>query len=489
MEQQNGVRVAVQKFGRFLSGMVMPNIGAFIAWGLLTALFIPTGWLPNEKLSALVDPTLKYLLPLLIGYTGGTMVHKQRGGVIGALMTMGVIVGSNIPMLLGAMICGPLAAWILKKFDGLIEGKIKSGFEMLVNNFSLGIIGGALTIVSYIGIGPIIEKVTAILTTGVEFLVNHNLIPLANLIIEPAKILFLNNAINHGVLGPIGLNEAAQVGQSILFLLESNPGPGLGILLAYMIAGRGSARSTAPGAVLIHAVGGIHEIYFPYVLMNPKLIIAVIAGGISGTFTFSILGAGLVATPSPGSIIALAAMAPKGGLLPVLAGFIVATVVTFVIAFFMLKTTKNKGEEEDLEAAAQKMKDMKAAGKTVATDSVSNPNQAANERALNEVVGSDEADDKKAAEDVRKIVFSCDAGMGSSAMGASILRKKMKAAGSDITVINTAISDIPDDADIVITHKTLTDRAKQKAPQAEHISIDNFLKSPEYELLVERLTK
>src|SRR5690606_15804048 len=297
------------------------------------------------------------------------------------------------------------------------------------------------------------------------------------------------NAINHGVLGPIGLNEASQVGQSILFLLESNPGPGLGILLAYMIAGRGSARSTAPGAVLIHAVGGIHEIYFPYVLMNPKLIIAVMAGGVAGTFTFSILGAGLVATPSPGSIIALAAMAPKGGLLPVLAGFIVATVVTFVIAFFMLKTTKNKGEEEDLEAAAQKMKDMKAAGKTVATDSVSNPNQAANERALNEVVGSDEADDKKAAEDVRKIVFSCDAGMGSSAMGASILRKKMKAAGSDITVINTAISDIPDDADIVITHKTLTDRAKQKAPQAEHISIDNFLKSPEYELLVERLTK
>lgn len=486
MEQQNGVRVAVQKFGRFLSGMVMPNIGAFIAWGLLTALFIPTGWWPNESLAELVGPTLKYLLPLLIGYTGGTMVHKQRGGVIGALMTMGVIIGAEIPMLLGAMVCGPLAAWILKKFDALIEGKIKSGFEMLVNNFSLGIIGGILTIVSYLGIGPLIEKITAVLTTGVEFLVNHNLIPLANIIIEPAKILFLNNAINHGVLGPIGLNEASQLGQSILFLLESNPGPGLGILLAYMIVGRGSARNTAPGAVLIHAVGGIHEIYFPYVLMNPKLIVSVIAGGVAGTFTFSILGAGLVATPSPGSIVALIAMAPKGGLFPVLAGFIVATVVSFVISVLLLKTTKGKAEEEDLEAAAEKMKEMKAAGK-IETAQHSNPS--ANANAVQQAADIIEQGAEKTAEDVHKIVFACDAGMGSSAMGASILRKKMKAAGSDITVTNTAISDIPNDADIVITHKTLTDRAKQKQPEAEHISIDNFLKAPEYDQLIERLTK
>lgn len=489
MEQQKGVRVAVQKFGRFLSGMVMPNIGAFIAWGLFTALFISTGWFPNETLVKLVDPTLKYLLPLLIGYTGGTMVHKQRGGVIGALMTMGVIIGSDIPMLLGAMICGPLGAWILKKFDDAIDGKIKSGFEMLVNNFSLGIIGGILTIISFLGIGPLIQQVTTWLSTGVEFLVSNNLIPLASILIEPAKILFLNNAINHGVLGPIGLNEAAEAGKSLLFLLESNPGPGLGILLAYMIVGRGSARSTAPGAVLIHAVGGIHEIYFPYVLMNPKLIIAAIAGGVSGTLTFSLLGAGLVATPSPGSIIALAALAPKGELFPVIAGVVVATVVSFLLSVVLLKTTKQNEEENELDVAAAKMKDMKAAGKTAFTDSVSNPNQVATEKAVNQVINNGESGVQKSTEDVHKIVFSCDAGMGSSAMGASILRKKMKAAGSEITVINTAISDIPDDADIVITHQTLTDRAKQKAPKAEHISIDNFLKSPEYELLVDRLTK
>lgn len=464
------IRVGVQKFGRFLSGMVMPNIGAFIAWGLITAMFIPTGWFPNAYLANLVDPSIKYLLPLLIGYTGGTMIHKQRGGVIGALMTLGVIVGTDIPMFLGAMICGPLAAWILKKFDNAVEGKIKSGFEMLVNNFSLGIIGGALTLASFSGVGPIIQVLTKGLSAGVEFLVNQNLIPLVNILIEPAKILFLNNAINHGVLSPIALDEAARTGRSILFMLESNPGPGLGILLAYMIVGRGSVRQSAPGAAIIHFFGGIHEIYFPYILMNPRLILAAIAGGVTGTFTFMLFGAGLVSPPSPGSIIAYIIMAPKGGILQALSGVVTATIASFAVAALLLRTSKKDvADTEDLEEATAKLKDMKAAGAPTAA-----------REAVNEVV--------KPLEDVHKIVFSCDAGMGSSAMGASILRKKMKAAGLGITVINTAISDIPDDADIIITHKSLTDRARIKAPKAEHISIDNFMKSPEYEKLIERFT-
>ncbi|MEK0315451.1 PTS mannitol transporter subunit IICB [Cohnella sp. 56] len=487
-----GIRVGVQKFGRFLSGMVMPNIGAFIAWGIITALFIPTGWLPNEYLAKLVGPTITYLLPLLIGYTGGTMVHKQRGGVIGALMTMGIIIGTDIPMFLGAMICGPLAAWVLKQFDKSIEGKIKAGFEMLVNNFSLGIIGAGLALLSYSGVGPIIEQLTTWLSSGVEFLVNHNLIPLANILIEPAKILFLNNAINHGVLSPIALDEASRTGKSILFMLESNPGPGIGVLLAYMFVGRGTARQSASGAAIIHFFGGIHEIYFPYILMNPRLILAVIAGGVTGTFTFSIFGAGLVAPPSPGSIFAYIAMAPKGGLLQVLSGVLTAAVVSFAVSALLLKTTKKNAEDEDIEEAQSRMKAMKAAGTPAAAVAASAVGSAS-ARAMSNAAVVDAglqtaAAAVKSKEDVRKIVFSCDAGMGSSAMGASILRKKMKAAGSDVTVINTAISDIPSDADIVITHKSLTDRARSKAPDAEHISIDNFLKSPEYDVLVNRLT-
>ncbi len=287
--------------------------------------------------------------------------------------------------------------------------------------------------------------------------------------------MFLNNAINHGVLGPIAMDQAVKTGQSLIFMLESNPGPGLGILLAYMFFGRGMAKQSAPGAVVIHFLGGIHEIYFPYILMRPVLLLAVIAGGIAGTFTFSILGAGLVATPSPGSIIAYFAMTPKGGYLPMLAGVLVAALVSFVVAAIFLKSGKQVSEE-DLEAATSKMKQMKADAKGEAALAAAAPASAA-------------AGITKSPEDVRKIVFSCDAGMGSSAMGASILRKKMKNAGVDVTVTNTAISDIPGDADIVITHKTLTDRAKLKAPGSEHISIDDFLKSAEYDLLVQRLGK
>ena len=473
-----GIRVRIQRFGRFLSGMVMPNMGAFIAWGLITALFIPRGWYPNETLAELVEPMLYYLLPLLIGFTGGKMIHDMRGGVIGAVVTVGVIVGTDIPMFLGAMIVGPLAAWILKRFDRAIEGKVPSGFEMLVNNFSAGIIGAALSIGALLGAGPAIQFISRILADSVGFLIDNGLLPLANILIEPGKVLFLNNAINHGVLGPIALQQSDQLGKSIVFLLESNPGPGLGILLAYMIAGRGSAKQSASGAAVIQFAGGIHEIYFPYILMNPRLIVAAIAGGVTGSFTFSLLNAGLVATASPGSIFAYVAMAPKGELLPVLAGVLTATIASFLVAFIILKTTRQKEEEASLEIAQQRMTEMKGSTKTAEPAGAAASVQAAEEA----------VQVQKGKAEVRKIIVSCDAGMGSSAMGASVLRKKMKTAGIDVHVSNTAISDIPGDADIVVTHRSLTDRARQQAPQAEHISIDNFMKSPEYDKLVERLS-
>ncbi|MDO7908151.1 PTS mannitol transporter subunit IICB [Paenibacillus sp. JX-17] len=480
-----GLRVGVQRFGRFLSGMVMPNMGAFIAWGIITALFIPTGWIPNEKFNEIVGPMITYLLPLLIAYTGGTMVHKTRGGVIGAAATMGVIVGSDITMFLGAMVMGPLAAWLLKQFDKSVEGKIKSGFEMLVNNFSLGILGAILAILGNVAIGPFVETISGWLSNGVEFLLGAGLLPLVNILIEPAKVLFLNNAINHGVLTPLALEEASKAGKSILFMLESNPGPGLGVLLAYCFFGRGSAKQSAPGAAIIHFFGGIHEIYFPYILMNPRLILATIAGGVVGTFTFVLTGAGLIAAPSPGSIIAYLAMTPKGEYLHVLPGVLTATIASFVVGALLLKTTK--ASEEDLEGAAARMKDMKNQGKLSNENPIIAADNAAGDQAVVYAAHETAASGKKSKEEIQKIIFACDAGMGSSAMGASILRKKAKAAGIDVSISNTAISDLPSDADVVITQKTLTDRAKTIAPNAEHISIDNFLKAPEYDALVDRL--
>lgn len=445
----------IQRFGRFLSGMVMPNIGAFIAWGLITALFIPTGWKPNEYLAKLVGPMINYLLPLLLGYTGGKMVGDVRGGVLGAIATMGVIVGSTIPMFLGAMIMGPLAGYVIKKFDKAIEGKIPAGFEMLVNNFSAGIIGAILTLLAYSGIGPIVETLNNALGNGVHAIVNAGLLPLVSIFVEPAKILFLNNAINHGVLSPLGIQEAAKVGKSIFFLIETNPGPGLGILLAYWVFSKGMIKQSAPGAIIIHFLGGIHEIYFPYILMNPVLLLAVIAGGASGVLTNVIFNAGLVAPPSPGSIFALMAMSPKGGLLPVLLSVIVAAAVSFIVAAYFIKRASNKIDDSELAEAKDRVKDLK---------------------------------NVSAKKTVSRIIFACDAGMGSSAMGATTLRNKLKKAGLNIEVVHYAVDEVPSDAEIVITHESLTDRAKTRAPKAEHISIKNFMNSPEYDALVNRLS-
>nr|WP_304363253.1 PTS mannitol transporter subunit IICBA [Gilliamella apicola] len=453
----SNIKLKVQNFGRFLSNMVMPNIGAFIAWGFITAIFIPTGWYPNETIAKLVGPMITYLLPLLIGYTGGKLVHGERGAVVGAITTMGVIVGSDIPMFLGAMIVGPLAGWVIKQFDKSVDGKIKSGFEMLVNNFSAGIIGMLLALLAFFAIGPAVVIASGKLTIAVNFLVEHNLLPLTSIIIEPAKILFLNNAINHGIFSPLGIQQAAEHSQSIFFLIEANPGPGLGLLLAYMFFGKGSAKSSASGAAIIHFFGGIHEIYFPYVLMNPRLIIAVILGGMTGVFTLTLFGAGLSSPASPGSIIAVLAVTPKSSMLGVIFSVIAATTVTFIVSAILLKTTKET--DKSLEDAKSNVSAMKNESKGITNGILD-------------------------LAKVKKIIVACDAGMGSSAMGAGVLRKKVQDADLDILVTNLAINNLPNDVDIVITHKDLTDQAKQHAPNAHHISLTNFLDSQLYSQLV-----
>lgn len=459
----------VQLFGRSLSGMVMPNIGAFIAWGLITALFIETGWMPNERIAQLVSPMSSVLLPLLIAYTGGNVVAGQRGGVIGAIATMGVIVGADIPMFIGAMVVGPLSAWVIKKFDKLMENHVKAGFEMLVNNFSLGIIGAVLAVLAMYGVTPLVNVLNEWMEIGVGFFVKHGILPLTSLFIEPAKVLFLNNAINHGILSPMGIQQVEEMGKSIFFLLEANPGPGLGVLLAYCVAGKGNAKSSAPGAVIIHFFGGIHEIYFPYILMNPLLLLATIAGGAVGVFTFNLLGVGLTAPASPGSILALVMMAERHCYVGLFLGVLAAAAVSFVIAVPLLKFM---GKDTSLEEAQQKKDAMKKQAKGIQEEAVS-------------VQGKAEGQGR-----IRKIAFACDAGMGSSAMGATVLKKKIAAAGLEgIEVIHTPVSSIPADVQIVVTHRELGERAERSNPNAERILITNFLAAPEYDVLVEDLKK
>ncbi|GEA52450.1 PTS mannitol transporter subunit IICBA [Vibrio inusitatus NBRC 102082] len=457
-------KIKVQNFGRFLSNMVMPNIGAFIAWGFITALFIPTGWIPNETLAAMVGPMITYLLPLLIGYTGGKMVGGDRGAVVGAITTMGVIVGTDIPMFMGAMIVGPLGGLAIKRFDAAVHGKVKSGFEMLVNNFSAGIVGMICAILAFLVIGPAVKLLSSALAAGVDVMVNAGLLPLASIFVEPAKILFLNNAINHGIFTPLGVQQSEELGRSIFFLIEANPGPGLGLLLAYMVFGKGNAKQSAAGASIIHFFGGIHEIYFPYVLMNPRLILAVIAGGMTGVFTNVVFSSGLISPASPGSIFAVLIMTPKDSFVGVILSVVAAAAVSFLVASLLMKTQAQTDDEEDsLEKAASQMKGMKASSK----------GQAAN------------ADVNMSA--VKNIIVACDAGMGSSAMGAGLLRKKVEAAGLDISVTNLAINNLPQDVDIVVTHKDLTDRARSVVDSAYHISLSNFLDGAVYDNLVAQL--
>ena len=467
----------IQKFGRYLSNMVQPNIGAFIAWGLITAFFIPTGWFPNETLAKLVSPMLTYLLPILIAYSGGNMAYGHRGGVVGSIMAAGVIVGSNIPMFLGAMITGPLGAFLIKKLDEIISPKIPTGFEMLINNFSAGILGMILAIISLYLIGPVVEMISNALSNGVKILVDLKLLPLVSIIVEPAKVFFLNNAINHGVFSPIGIQQVTEAGKSIFFTIETNPGPGLGVLLAYSIFGKGNSKATAPGAAIIHFFGGIHEIYFPYILMNPILIIALIIGGMSGVLTTLILKGGLIAVPAPGSIIAMLAVTPKGGFIATIGSVLISAIITFLLSSIFVKKSHS---EENLEEAIEKSKSNKSLNSNDTENKEKNIISQINEMTLEEALKNNIK--------INKIVVACDAGMGSSAMGATILKKPATEKGiENITIVNSAISNLDNSADIIITQKSFTDLAKEKMPNKIHLSINNFMDKNFYKEVLDKI--
>ena len=352
----------VQQFGKFLSGMVMPNIGALIAFGFLAALFIDTGWIPNEKLNSMVSPILTYLIPILIASTGGKMVGGDRGRVVGAIAVIGAIMSdTSITMLMAAMIIGPLGGFCIKKFDEAMDGHMPAGFEMLINNFSAGIIGMLLAILGYTVVGPVMSAILVVLAAGVNILVVHGLLPLVAIFIEPAKVLFLNNAINHGIFTPLATAQAAETGKSIMYMLEPNPGPGLGVLLAYMFFCKDmKTKQSAPGAIIIHVLGGIHEIYFPYILMNPLVIIAPIIGNMVSIFWFNMMDCGLVGPASPGSIIAYLMMTPGSDIWKVLVGVVIATGVSFAVASPIVKMA---GGKNSLEAAQAEMAAMKAEAK------------------------------------------------------------------------------------------------------------------------------
>jgi PTS system mannitol-specific IIC component len=452
------MKTSLHRLGGFLAGMMVPNIGAFMAWGLITALFIPTGWLPNPRLARLVDPMILVLLPLLIGLTGGRLVHGLRGGVVGAVATMGVVAGSAVPMFLGAMVMGPVGGLAVRAFDRMAARRVPVGFEMLVANFSAGIIGMALALTGLLAVEPAVSAATGALALAARRITEAGLLPLLALLIEPGKVLFLNNAINHGLLAPLGVAQAKEAGKSVFFLLETDPGPGLGLLLAYALAGRGAARASSPGAMIIHFLGGIHEIYFPYVLMKPATLAAVVLGGLAADMAFVAAGAGLLATPSPGSIFAEVALAPRGGLLPVLLGIAVGAAVSCVVAVPILRRA---AAEEDSEARLDQ----------------------ARERVRERKAGS------RGTVGPATVYFACEAGMGSSALAASILRSKLEQAGLGLEVAHSAVHELPPTAEVVVAHSSLSARVREVAPRAAVYAVDDFVRTPVYDELIAALRR
>ncbi|CAL4325661.1 PTS system mannitol-specific EIICBA component [Buchnera aphidicola (Eriosoma grossulariae)] len=461
------LEIKVQKIGRFLSNMIMPNISAFIAWGVISTLFLPSGWIPNKNCEQLINLMIIYLLPILVGYTGGKLVGGDRGAVVGSIATVGLILSSSMPMLFGAMLIGPLGGWIINLFDKIIQNKIYSGFEMLVNNFSSGIISTILLLLSFFYFGPFVNYISYLLSCIITKMIENNLLPLTAIFVEPAKILFLNNAINHGIFSPLGIQEVVKNHKSVFFFIESNPGPGIGVLVAWLFLGPEKIKNSIKSAIFVQFLGGVHEIYFPYVLIKPKLIFSVILGGMTGIYVLIVCHGGLVSTVSPGSIISILAMTPKNNYFVNIISIFLSFLVSFFSAFIILKINHNNKNNNFL------LKDMhdKTCHSRLSYYSYIQ-NEFSNHTKL-----------------IKNIVFACDAGMGSSAIGVGILKRKLSRVNLDnILVCNLAINLLSKkNIDLVITHYKLTDRARLQKPNLKHISIKNFLDHDFYNDLVKFL--
>ena len=465
------MQAKAQLFGSRLSNMVLPNIGAFMGWGILTVIGVWTG---SEVCKGFVSPMLKYLLPLLVGFAGGYEVHKVKGGVIGAFATMGCIIATDITMFIGAMIVAPLAAWLLKEVDVRLSPHFPVGFEILFESLLSAVIGVAVALLGFTVIAPAIASFSLWMAGGVNFLQDNGLLPLAALIIEPAKVLFLNGAISTGILTPLGTIQVGEAGKSILFLLESNPGPGLGILLAYCIFGHGDAKSNAYGATAIHFFGGIHEMYFPFVLMKPSLVFAAMVGGFTADAIFSIFRVGLVSLPAPGSIITISLLAAPGDLLPILLGITASAVVSFLVASPLLRHGKD-GDEKSLQVATAEMEELKGSESRATGYLTADVKKKSVEKGINYST-------------IKKILYVCGNGVGTSAMGASVISKKLKKQGiDDIAVLHARVGELPQEADAIFTNVSLADAVKERADGVPVIVIEDYLNAPEYDDLVRKI--
>ncbi|UOF91087.1 PTS mannitol transporter subunit IICB [Fodinisporobacter ferrooxydans] len=459
----------MNKLGRLLSAMVYQNIAALIVVGMIRALFGVYGWWPNEQLNLLVGPMLNQLIPVLFGYTGGKLLGGQRGAVVAAVVTMGLTQASSVPMIIGAMAIGLFTGWLIQWIDKKLEHRLPAGFELLLANFIAAIVAVVLTLICFAFLGQVVSSFIKDMNHVLEIIVNSDWLLLSSVLIEPAKVFFFNNVINHGILAPLGIQQTKEMGKSVFFLLESNPGPGIGVLLAYWLRTTGEERKGVKTALIIHALGGVHEVYFPYVLMNLRLLFSVIAGGIAGIAVFQFFDVGLVSIASPGSILILAVLSPHDDLPFVMLGVMASALVSFLTGYMILRIPLHK-----------------AVNHTISRPNLTELGILQQTERWSEQL-FEERQPPKSCRKIRTVVFSCDAGLASSSMAAALLKKKLKVLELDIHVTNSSIYEIPAEADLIITHKTLTPKARQNAPDREHMSVEAFTDMKVYDAVIARL--
>lgn len=430
-----------------MSKIIIQSIPFFILLGFLS--------LFNERnyfLFQLKETLRNYIIPVIICYNSGKEFHEKYGGIVSVIIISSFLINGSLQSFIEPIIIGFSFGYFTKKYFQLTE-KIKlPGFEMLINNLSLGLLSLVFSYFVYKGI-PYYKLFQDSIQLGLKDLVfNNRFIPFLSILIEPGKIFFMNNFINHGLLTPLGYSEVKEAGKSIFFLLETNPGPGLGILIYYYIVNKKEKNINKIKEVrtnfYIHFIGGIHEVYFPYVLKNIKLIFALIAGAFVGNFIFLNFNLGLVGLASPGSIILLMLLAPLESKLLVLFGVISSSIVTFGLAYIF----DNKKDGENIMEEKQQ------------EDLYFSPKEKL------------------------RICVACDAGMGSSAMGATLFRKKLeKEKIKNIEVFNSSIDNVPENVNVIVVHSQLFERLKVDKEGKNIYIIEDFMDGAFYDNLVKKI--
>lgn len=468
------MRNAIHKFGKFYSNIMINMIGIFIFVGILSVIFGDYGWAPNENIYAISQFVYSYVIPALIAYAAGNhmgQIYEKRpdvpktginhaGGAIAVMAAAGIMIADKNCAILGAMILGPVCGLLWKHVLEPLTRKAVQGMEMLTRNLVAAIVGAAFSITAYYVLTPVLSAVTHVIMMGVDWLIAHKLICLTSVLIEPAKVFFLNNSIHHGILLPLAMQQAEQSGSSMLFLLETNPGPGLGVLLALWLSNRKKRKEYA-AYMFVECIGGIHEIYFPEVLANLWLLLALIPGGMAGTLCMSVFHVASAGLVSPGSILTVLFMSGHH-VLATLFAVAISTAVSCAIAFFILKRQGKWCTEAAISAQEEKKEE------------VQEKRQMLEKGQMQEI----------------KIGFICDAGVGSSAMGAALFRRKLKEEGMDgITAEAYAVDQIPEDLTIGVCQRAFLEILQKESNLSNIVTMESLLNQTEHLALIEKLRK